>query len=118
MENYFLEYDGDGAPKEILIVDDFYESLTEQKKFLLNHLNSQSEFINQHEFKELKNENRNKFNKIKLLLYQKFLNILFSIVGSNLKKEFKNFWEKMKFTKIKTLGYKIDSEKKVRLITL
>jgi hypothetical protein len=115
MENDILEYDGECDNKEILIVDDFYESLTTQKTKLLKQLNSQSNFSNNHEIDGLKNENKIKFNKIKLLLYQKLLNIFFSILGSNLKKEFKNFWEKLKFTKIKILGYKIDSENKVIL---
>ena len=106
MENEILNYDD---IKEIYIVDDFYESLIEQKKSLL----SQLQLSNNDEFEELKNENRNKFNKIKLLLYHKLLNIFFSILGSNLKKKFRIFLEKVKFTKIKTLGYKMDSNNKV-----
>jgi len=116
-DNYDInEYDGECDNKEILIVDDFYESLTVQKTKLLEQLNSQSNFSNNQEINELKHENKIKFNKIKLLLYQKLLNIFFSILGSNLKKAFKNFWEKMKLTKIKIPGYKIDSENKVILV--
>ena len=99
----------DDSEKEIFVIEDFYESLTGHKSNILSQLHDPN-----HALEELKIENRNKFNKIKLLLYQKFLNILFSILSVNAKNNFRIFFEKVKFTKINSMGYKIDAEKKVR----
>lgn len=40
-------------------------------------------------------------NKLKLLLYQKFINILFSIISQNLKQNFRFFIEQTKILKLK-----------------
>jgi hypothetical protein len=83
--------------------------LTEDKKEILGHLK-----VSENKMNELKNENKNKFNKLKLLLYQKFLNILFSIVSTNIRKDFKIFFEKTKVFKLKNLGYNLEANKKVK----
>ncbi len=101
----------DDSEKEIYVIEDFYESLTGHRSNILSQLHYPND-----ELEELKTENRNKFNKIKLLLYQKFLNIMFSILSINVKNSFRIFFEKVKFTKINSMGFKIDAEKKVRLL--
>jgi len=55
----------------------------------------------------LKKDNLNKLNKIKILLSQKFLNIIVSILSSKLKKYLLTLFENAKYLKIKKLGYNI-----------
>ena len=93
----------------VYIIEDIYESLSEDKKEILSHLKVSDDKMN-----ELKIENKNKFNKLKLLLYQKFLNILFSIMSSNIRKDLRIFFEKTKIFKLKNLGYNVEVNNKVR----
>ncbi len=61
----------------------------------------------------LKKDNFNKLNKIILLLSQKFLNIIVSIISSKLKKYFLMMFENAKFIKIKRLGFDIGEKNAV-----
>ncbi len=111
MEKEFLKNEHE-ENKEILIIDDFYESLSDQKKNLISQLKF-SRDGEDNQIENLKKISKCKFNKIKLLLYQKFLNIFFATLSSIIKKQFKYFLDKLKLTKMIKSGYKINSEKKV-----
>jgi hypothetical protein len=92
------------------IFEDFYESLGYEKQQLLSQIKLQQD---NSKLQNIKSEGNNKMNKLKLLLYQKFLNILFSIIGLNIRRGLKEFYENCKFLKIKTMGFKLDSNNKV-----
>lgn len=110
MENEIEEiYENFEESQGIYAYDDDYESLVEDKRKIL----SQISMSNDDRINDLRNENKSKLNKLKLLLYQKFINIVFSIIGLNLRKEFRIFVEKTKFLKIKHLGYKLETNNKV-----
>jgi hypothetical protein len=91
--------------------EDYYESISEDKKRILTSLKIST---NEEKLNLMKNENQNKLNKLKLLLYQKFLNFLFSTLAMNIRKEFKTFMEKTKVFRLKEMGYKLESNDKVR----
>ena len=95
--------------EEICVLDDYYESIAEEKKNLIQQLQISS---SNEKIANLKNENKNKLNKLKLLLYQKFLNIMSAIISLNIKKSFKIFTIQANFIKIKNLGYKINTDNK------
>ena len=90
--------------------EDYYESISEDKKKILTCLQISA---NEEKLNLLKNENQNKLNKLKLLLYQKFLNFVFSTLAMNIRKEFKTFIEKTKVFRLKEMGYKLESYDKV-----
>ncbi len=90
--------------------EDYYESISEDKKKILTCLQISA---NEEKLNLLKNENQNKLNKLKLLLYQKFLNFVFSTLAMNIRKEFKTFLEKTKVFRLKEMGYKLESYDKV-----
>ncbi len=90
--------------------EDYYESISEDKKKILTCLQISA---NEEKLNLLKNENQNKLNKLKLLLYQKFLNFVFSTLAMNIRKEFKTFLEKTKVFRLKEMGYKLESCDKV-----
>lgn len=92
------------------IYEDYYESISEDKKKILTCLKISA---NEEKLNLLKNENQNKLNKLKLLLYQKFLNFVFSTLAMNIRKEFKTFIEKTKVFRLKEMGYKLESYDKV-----
>jgi hypothetical protein len=91
--------------------EDYYESISEVKKRILTSLKIST---NEEKLNLMKNENQNKLNKLKLLLYQKFLNFLFSTLAMNIRKEFKTFMEKTKVFRLKEMGYKLESNDKVK----
>jgi hypothetical protein len=92
------------------IFEDIYESLGPEKAHLIQLLTHEDNY----KIENLKSENNNKFNKLKLLLYQKFLNILFSILGLNLRRGFKEFYENCRFLKIKLMGFKLENKDGVK----
>lgn len=89
---------------ELYIADDLYESLTEEKQKILSNMSQMN-------LDKLHNDKSNKLNKLKLLLYQKFLNILFVILAQNFQGNLKQAMEKLKLGKIR--GYKIQTNNKV-----
>ena len=86
------------------VKDDYYSS--KPKNFKQNMLPEKSE-------RTLKKENFEKFNKIKILLCQKFLNIIVSIISSKIKKNFMIIFENSKFIEIKRLGYDLGEKNSV-----
>ena len=86
------------------IYEDIYESLSEEHFKIIEKINDNNKLI------IIKKENDIKLNKLKLLMYQKLINILFSVISINIRKNVKAFFEYCKFFKIKSLGYKLDSE--------
>ena len=108
MDDEFEESNG------VYIIEDYYETFKDDKKILLSQLRNTIENDQVHiEITHLKIENTNKLNKLRLLLYQKFLNFLFSIICQNIRKDFKILMEKSKYLKIKNMGYKLDCNNKV-----
>jgi hypothetical protein len=91
------------------IYDDIYESLGAEKQHLVTLLKSHGE-ANTGRLDNLRADNNNKMNKLKLLLYQKFINILFSVIGLNLRYGFKEFYENCKIMKLKCKGFKLDTK--------
>ncbi len=89
--------------------------MTEDKKKILSSMKIST---NEEKINLMKNENKNKLNKLKLLLYQKFMNILFSILGMNIRKDFKMFMEKIKVFRLKELVFKMDSNNKVNSLKI
>jgi hypothetical protein len=94
------------------IFEDFYESVSIEKQKLITQIGNNINITERLE--SIRNDNNNKMNKLKLLLYQKLINILFSVIGLNLRRGFKEFYENCKFLKIKSMGYKLDNENKVK----
>ena len=86
------------------IYEDIYESLSEEQFKIIEKINDNKKL------NLIKKENDIKLNKLKLLLYQKFINILFSVISINIRKNLKIFVENFRFYKLKSLGYKLDSE--------
>jgi hypothetical protein len=86
------EEDEDENEENILAIEDTYESVTGTSKILeqISQMESSSISIN-NTLKKLDNKNKKSLNKLRLLLYQKFLNIFFSILKQHLKKILKDF---------------------------
>ena len=75
------------------IIEDFYES-------------------NSTKFEKIKEKTHSTFNKLKLLLFQKFLNIIFSIIFNKIRKDFKNLIDILnKLSKLKKLNINTNSSK-------
>lgn len=89
--------------EENLIYEDEYESLNEQ---ILSQL-SKMESHNQ-DLQALKQSNQKKMSKLKLLLYQKFFNIIFSIVSQHFHNHFTCL---MNYSKIQLKGYVMNNKK-------
>jgi hypothetical protein len=87
------------------IYEDIYESIGSEKQHLISLLGKTSDG----RLNNLRQENNNKMNKLKLLLYQKLINILFSVLGLNLRRGFKDFYDNCKYLKIKSMGFKLDN---------
>ena len=77
-----------------LVIEDTYESI-ETSKMLeqLSQMESSSLNVN-NTLKYLDKKNKTSLNKLRLLLYQKFLNIIFSILSQHLKKIIKELKQK------------------------
>ena len=78
-------------PEEDLMYEDEYESVKDDILKSMNLLSSQSITI-----KNMQQKNKNKLNKLSLLLSQKFLNIIFSLLSIHFKKIYKIFFNNMK----------------------
>jgi hypothetical protein len=94
--------------QEIYLFEDVYESLS-NKNSILTNLKFQDLCVN------LEKQNSVKFNKLKLLLYQKFLRIIISLIVVNLRKNLAIFFKKIKAYKFKILGYNFETTNKVKL---
>ena len=79
--------------EEDLIYEDEYESVKDEILKSMSLLSSHKESLS---IKNLQQKNKSKLNKLSLLLSQKFLNILFSILSCHIKKIFKIFMNNMK----------------------
>ena len=79
--------------EEDLIYEDEYESVKDEILKSMSLLSSHKESLS---IKNLQQKNKSKLNKLSLLLSQKFLNILFSILSCHIKKIFKFFMNNMK----------------------
>ena len=77
-----------------LVIEDTYESI-ETSKMLeqLSQMESSSLNVN-NTLKYLDKKNKKSLNKLRLLLYQKFLNIIFSILSQHVKKIIKELKQK------------------------
>ena len=78
-------------PEEDLMYEDEYESVKDDILKSMNLLSSQSITI-----KNMQQKNKNKLNKLSLLLSQKFLNIIFSLLSIHFKKIYKIFFNNIK----------------------
>ena len=79
--------------EEDLMYEDEYESVKDE---ILKSMSIVSSYKESLTIKNLKQKNKNKLNKLSLLLSQKFLNILVSIISCNIKKSYKLFINNMK----------------------
>ena len=79
--------------EEIIMYEDEYESVKDEILKSMSLLSSHKESLS---LKNMQQKNRNKMNKLSLLLSQKFLNILCSILSCYIKKNFKIFINNMK----------------------
>ena len=79
--------------EEVLMYEDEYESVKDDILKSMSLLSSHKESLT---IKNLQQKNKNKLNKLTLLLSQKFLNILCSILSCYIKKNFKIFINNMK----------------------
>ena len=79
--------------EEDLMYEDEYESVKDEIIKSMSMVSSYKESI---AITNLKQKNKNKLNKLTLLLSQKFLNILVSIISCNIKKKYKLFVNNMK----------------------
>lgn len=86
------EINSQNSDDDDLVVEDTYESVETSK--ILAQI-SQIESSNaKNSLKNLDKKNKSSLNKLRLLLYQKFLNIVFSILAQNVRKIIKDFKEK------------------------
>ena len=79
--------------EEDLMYEDEYESVKDELLKSMSFISSHKESLT---IKNLQQKNKNKLNKLSLLLSQKFLNILFSILSCYIKKYYKIFINNMK----------------------
>ena len=79
--------------EEDLMYEDEYESVKDE---ILKSMSIVSSYKESLAITNLKQKNKNKLNKLTLLLSQKFLNILVSIISCNIKKNYKLFINNMK----------------------
>jgi len=79
--------------EEDLMYEDEYESVKDEILKSMSMVSSYKEILT---ITNLKQKNKNKLNKLTLLLSQKFLNILVSIISCNIKKKYKLFINNMK----------------------
>ena len=79
--------------EEDIMYEDEYESVKDEILKSMSILSSHRESLT---IKNLQQRNKNKLNKLGLLLSQKFLNILFSILSCYIKKNYKIFITNMK----------------------
>ena len=79
--------------EEDLMYEDEYESVKDEILKSMSMLSSHKESL---AIKTLQQKNKNKLNKLSLLLSQKFLNIIFSIISCHIKKNYKIFITNMK----------------------
>ena len=100
------ENENEDSIDEDLMYEDEYESVTQKQ--ILSQI---SKMDLSQSFQKLENKNKKSMNKLKLLLYQKFLNILFSILSQHLKK-FIRYFNQLTFEKNPNLkGYKLNNKK-------
>jgi len=79
--------------EEDLIYEDEYESVKDDILKSMSLLSSHKESLS---IRNMQMKNKNKLNKLTLLLSQKFLNILFSILSCHFKKIYKIFFNNLK----------------------
>ena len=79
--------------EEDLMYEDEYESVKDELLKSMSMVTSYKESLT---IKNMKQKNKNKLNKLTLLLSQKFLNILVSIISCNIRKTYKLFINNMK----------------------
>ena len=79
--------------EEDLMYEDEYESVKDE---ILKSMSMVSSYKESLTITNLKQKNKNKLNKLTLLLSQKFLNILVSIISCHIKKKYKLFVNNMK----------------------
>ena len=101
------ENENEDSIDEDLMYDDEYESVTQKQ--ILSQISKMDDLSQS--FQKLENKNKKSMNKLKLLLYQKFLNILYSILSQHLKK-FIRYFNQLTFEKNPNLkGYKLNNKK-------
>ena len=79
--------------EEDLMYEDEYESVKDE---ILKSMSIASSYRESLSINKMKQKNKSKLNKLSLLLTQKFLNILISILSCRIKKDFKIFMTNMK----------------------
>ena len=85
--------ESENTEEDDLMYEDEYESVKDDILKSMSLLSSHKESLS---IKNMKQKNKNKLNKLSLLLSQKFLNIIFSILSYHLKKIYKIFFNNMK----------------------
>ena len=100
------ENENEDSIDEDLMYDDEYESVTQKE--ILSQI-SKMELTQS--FQRLENKNKKSMNKLKLLLYQKFLNILFSILSQHIRKMIKNLNKLTLEKNVNLKGYKLNNKK-------
>lgn len=95
----------------IYAIEDNYESYNEDKQSIINQFKQSSD----NKIELLLIENKNKFNRLRLLLYQKFLNIIYAIISINIRRSFKFFISQTELFKFNKIGLNYKNENKVKL---
>ena len=85
--------ESENTEEDDLMYEDEYESVKDDILKSMSLLSSHKESLS---IKNMKQKNKNKLNKLSLLLSQKFLNIIFSILSCHLKKIYKIFFNNIK----------------------
>ena len=83
----------DEEVEDDLMYEDEYESVKDDLLKSMSLISSHKDSLS---IRYMQVKNKNKLNKLSLLLSQKFLNIIFSIFSCNLKKIYKEFFNNMK----------------------
>ena len=83
----------DEEVEDDLMYEDEYESVKDDLLKSMSLISSHKDSLS---IRYMQVKNKNKLNKLSLLLSQKFLNIIFSILSCNLKKIYKEFFNNMK----------------------
>ena len=85
--------DSENTDNDELMYEDEYESVKDDILKSMSLLSSHKESLS---IKNMQQKNKNKLNKLSLLLSQKFMNIIFSILSCHLKKIYKIFFNNLK----------------------
>ena len=85
--------ESENTEEDDLMYEDEYESVKDDILKSMSLISSHKESLS---IKNMKQKNKNKLNKLSLLLSQKFLNIIFSILSCHLKKIYKIFFNNIK----------------------